>query len=93
MIRRDQETVGGEHLDFTNCIRTGRQPYAPAEVGHRTASVAHIGNIAMLLGRKLRWNPDTEKFTDDDEANSMLQRKQREPWTVENIKAWLGGQR
>jgi hypothetical protein len=43
----------------------------------------------MLLGRKLKWDPDAERFAGDDEANTMLSRKQREPYTIENIDAWL----
>jgi hypothetical protein len=43
----------------------------------------------MLLGRKLQWDPEAEKFVGDDEANAMLTRKQREPWTMENIDKWL----
>ena len=41
--------LGGEHMDFTDCIRNGGQTYAPAEIGHRTISIAHIGNIAFKL--------------------------------------------
>ncbi len=63
--------------------------YAPAETGHRTITIAHLGNIAMLLGRKLRWNPQREVFLDDDEANGMLVRQQREPWTMNNIDKWI----
>jgi myo-inositol 2-dehydrogenase/D-chiro-inositol 1-dehydrogenase len=51
--------------------------------------VAHIGNISMRLGRKLQWSPDTERFVEDDEANAMLTRKQRDPWTIANIDSWL----
>ena len=80
---------GGEHMDFTDAIKQGRPAYAPAEVGHRTISVAHIGNIAMQLDRKLRWNPDDESFVDDTAADALLHRDQREPWTIENIDSWL----
>jgi hypothetical protein len=89
MIDRTQELVGGEHLDFTDCIRNGGPTYAPAEIGHRTVTIAHIGNIAMQLGRKLRWNPDLEQFLGDDQANAMLSRAQREPWTIENVDSWI----
>jgi hypothetical protein len=50
------------------------------EIGHRSVSVCHIGNIAMLLGRKLQWDPAKEEFVNDDEANSMLNRPMRAPW-------------
>ena len=40
-------------------MKIRRDPYFPAEIGHRCCSVMHIGNIAMELGRKLRWDPET----------------------------------
>ncbi len=43
----------------------------------------------MQLGKKLRWNPDKETFIDDAEANKMLTRKQRDPWSIENVDKWL----
>jgi predicted dehydrogenase len=89
-LRRPRtDGAGGEHMEFTDAIKEGREAYAPAEVGHRTISVAHIGNIAMQLGRKLRWDPEQEEFMDDDEANTMLSRKQREPWSIKSIDSWL----
>ena len=89
-LRRPRtDGLGGEHMDFTDAIRQGRPAYAPAEIGHRTVSVAHIGNIAMQLGRKLHWDPEQEQFPDDDEANAVLRRNQREPWTIENVDSWI----
>ena len=76
-------------MDFTDAIKLGRPAYAPAEIGHRTISVAHLGNIAMQLGRKLQWNPEQEEFLDDKTADAMLSRQQREPWTIDNIDRWL----
>jgi predicted dehydrogenase len=80
---------GGEHRNFYDCVKSRETTYAPAETGHRTISIAHIGNIAMMLGRKLRWAPDAERFVDDTEADAMLKRAQREPWTIANIDKWL----
>jgi predicted dehydrogenase len=80
---------GGEHRNFIDCVKSRKPCYAPAETGHRTISIPHIGNIAMLLGRKLRWNPEAERFVDDAEADAMLSRKQREPWTIANIESWI----
>ncbi len=76
----------GYYWDF---MKSRTPCYAPAETGHRTITIAHIGNIAMMLGRKLKWNPQPERFTGDAEANRMLSREQREPWTIENIASWL----
>ncbi|MCH5376856.1 MAG: Gfo/Idh/MocA family oxidoreductase [Planctomycetes bacterium] len=70
----------GEHRNFLDCVKSRRDPYFPAEVGHRCSTVSHIGNIAMELGRKLRWDPGKEEFSDDETANRMRSRAQREPW-------------
>ena len=80
---------GGEYREFFDAVKSRGPTYAPAETGHRTVTIAHIGNIAMLLGRKLRWNPVEEKFADDAEANAMLTRQQREPWTLANVDKWI----
>ncbi|HEX2970769.1 MAG TPA: Gfo/Idh/MocA family oxidoreductase, partial [Tepidisphaeraceae bacterium] len=68
--------------DFLDCVRSRRQPIAPVEVAHRSCSVCILGHIAMKLGRKLHWDPDHERFTNDDQANRLLSRAQRQPWTV-----------
>ncbi|MFO0909214.1 MAG: Gfo/Idh/MocA family oxidoreductase [Isosphaeraceae bacterium] len=80
---------GGEHRNFYDCVKSRRPTYAPAEVGHRSITIAHIGNIAMQLGRPLTWDPVSETFPGDAEANARLTRRQREPWTIENIDRWL----
>jgi hypothetical protein len=68
--------------NFIECIRTRRPTVAPVEVGHRSATVCHLGNIAMTLKRRLRWDPQAEQFLGDDEANRMLWRPYREPYTL-----------
>ena len=89
IVGRSDGGKGGEHRNFLDCVKSRKPCYAPAETGHRTITIAHIGNIAMLLGRKLRWNPEAERFVDDAEADAMLTRKQREPWTIANIDSWI----
>ncbi|MBE0537494.1 MAG: Gfo/Idh/MocA family oxidoreductase [Phycisphaerae bacterium] len=66
--------------DFLNCIKTRTQPICNPEVGHRSASICHLGNIAMLLDRPLQWDPKKEQFVGDQEANSMVSRIMRAPW-------------
>lgn len=68
--------------NFLECIKTRKDPICNAEVGHRSATLCHLGNIAMLLGRKLKWDPEKEKFTNDDEANRMVDRTMRAPWNI-----------
>ena len=91
IVARTDGNKGGEHRNFIDCVKSRKPCYAPAQVGHRTITIAHMGNIAMLLGRKLKWDPQAERFVGDDQANAMLSRKQREPWTIANIDSWLKG--
>ncbi|MBN2138948.1 MAG: Gfo/Idh/MocA family oxidoreductase [Sedimentisphaerales bacterium] len=70
------------HRNFIDCIKTGRQTAAPVEMGHRSTSICHLGNIAMTLKRKLHWDPLAERFTDSDRANRMLARAMRSPWRL-----------
>ena len=67
---------------FLDCVRDRRETVAPAEVAHRSATLCHLSDIAMRLGRKLRWDPDKETFPNDDEANRMLSRARRVPYTL-----------
>jgi predicted dehydrogenase len=89
IVGRTEGGKGGEHRNFLDCVKSRKPCYAPAETGHRTITIPHIGNIAMLLGRTLRWNPAAEQFVGDAEADEMLSRKQREPWTIANINSWI----
>jgi predicted dehydrogenase len=72
----------GEHRNFLDCVKSRQACYFPPEIGQRCFTIAHIGNIAMRLGRKLRWNPQEERFVSDDEANRMLRRAARSPWNL-----------
>lgn len=76
-----------QHLDWLNSIRTRRQPVAPAEIGHRSCSACLLSHLAMQLPRKLYWNPEKERFVNDNEANKMLSRAQRRPYGTNYIKA------
>jgi len=72
----------GHHKDFINAVKTRGVTMAPPEAGHRTASMCHLANIAMRLGRPLRWDPDHEHFIDDPEADRMLCASMRAPWHI-----------
>jgi predicted dehydrogenase len=84
-IRLAPELEGGTHMGiWLDCIRT-RNPKGvnvSAEVGHRSATVCHLANTAMELGRKLTWDPAAERYVDDDEANRYLTRPARQPWRI-----------
>ncbi len=68
--------------NWLDCIRTRLKPIADVEAGHRSTTVAHLGNIARWLGRHLAWDPVKEIFPDDEEANAMLDRKRRKPYEL-----------
>ncbi len=71
------------HLqNFLDCIRTGRRPNADIEEGHKSTRMCHLGNIALRLGRTLRFDPKTETVRDDAEANRMLGRAYRKPFVL-----------
>jgi hypothetical protein len=66
--------------NFLDCIKSGREPITPVEVGHRSASICHLANIAMRLKRRLHWDPDEERFINDEQANRLLSKSVRAPW-------------
>ncbi len=75
--------VSNNHMrNFLECIRSRKEPAAPVEVGHRSNSIGVLAHIAMKLGRKLRWDPQAERFIGDDEANGWLDLPHRAPWTI-----------
>jgi predicted dehydrogenase len=70
--------------NFIDCVKSRQQPICNVNVGHRSVTVCHIGNIAIRLGLdRVRWNPETERFTDNDAANRMLGREMRGPWRLD----------
>ena len=70
--------VARPHLEnWREAIVSGTQLNAPIEVGHRTVTVCHLANLARELDRPLRWQPEHERFIDDEEANALLDRPRR----------------
>ena len=85
-VRLHESPNGDHHLDWITSIRTRKPAVTTAEIAHRSTSACITGWIAMKLGRKLTWNPETESFTGDDAANSMRSRPQRAPYGIANMK-------
>jgi myo-inositol 2-dehydrogenase/D-chiro-inositol 1-dehydrogenase len=71
-----------EKRDFIDAVKTRGQTLADAEVGHRTTSLCQLGHIAIQVGRKLEWDPEAERFTNDETANRLLSRPMRSPWRL-----------
>ena len=71
------------HLqNWVECMKSRRATICTAEIGHRTASVCSLGHIAYRVGRPLKWDPQAERFLGDDEANRLVRREMRAPWTL-----------
>ncbi len=67
--------VARPHLqNWLEAIDGRAEPVAPAEVGHRTATVCHLANLCRELGRPLKWDPTAERFVDDQAADALLSR-------------------
>jgi predicted dehydrogenase len=66
--------------NFLDCVKTRALTVAPAETAHRSASVGHLGVIAIETGRKIRWDPATETIIEDPGAERLLGRAYRKPW-------------
>jgi predicted dehydrogenase len=67
--------------NWVECVRSRKQTICPAEVGHRSATVCHLGNIGYRLRKQLRWDPVKERF-DDAEANKLVSREPRAKWKL-----------
>jgi len=78
--------VSRPHIqNWIDCIKTRKSPNADVEIGHRSITVCHLANIARQIGRPLPWDPETETFPGDDEANTYLDRPRRKGWELPGI--------
>jgi len=68
--------------NFLDCVRSRALTIAPAEVAHRSASVGHLGVIAIETGRTIRWDPATETIIGDPGAERLLARAYRKPYQL-----------
>jgi len=68
--------------NWIECVKTRQAPVSDLAIGHKTTNLCNIGNIAMLLQRRLAWDPVRECFAGDAMANRMLSRPMRGPWSL-----------
>jgi len=73
---------GGIYGDFIESVKTREKPFRDIELAVNTAAVCHLSNIAYLLKRDLKWDSAKCEFPGDDEANGLVERARREPWTL-----------
>jgi predicted dehydrogenase len=71
-----------QHGNWLDCIVSREQPISPVEMGHRACSTCLLHDIAMVLKRKVHWDPVLERFKNDDEANALVARPQRAPYRL-----------
>lgn len=77
-----EEPTKAHTTNFVESVRSRKTPSADIEIGHRSTSVALLGNIAMRTGKKLHWDATKEDFKDAPDASAMLTRQQRKPWDL-----------
>jgi predicted dehydrogenase len=70
------------HNNFIDAVKGRAQPASPIDVAVRSDTLCWLDQIAIKLGRKLRWDPEKEEFVNDAEANRMLDRPMRAPWSL-----------
>jgi predicted dehydrogenase len=72
----------GHVQNWIDCIKSRQRPVADVEIGHRTATVCHLCSITRQLGRRLKWDPASEQFPNDPEANMLVDRERRAGWEL-----------
>jgi predicted dehydrogenase len=72
----------GHQRDWLICVRSRKRPLCDVEIGARSVTVCHLGNLAYWNHRKLRWDPKEWQFVNDAEANKWIDRERREPWQL-----------
>jgi len=70
-------------VNFIDAMRTRKQPISDVWSHNRMLEICHLANIAMRLGRELRWNPETRQIIDDEQANGFLARASRKGYQLE----------
>ncbi len=80
--------TSNDHMgNFYDCMKSRKDPICDVEVGHRSASVCHLGTISLRTGKKLQWDPEKELFTGEHaaEANSHVAREMRKPYNYDFV--------
>ena len=79
----DKRYANYSHIqNFIDCVKTRNTPAADISIGHRSATVCHLGNIAVRTGKTINWNPQTETIVDDAEAAKWLTKEYRKPYSL-----------
>jgi predicted dehydrogenase len=77
------EDTGGDHKqNWVDCIRSRRDPITHAEIGARTVTICCLANIGYELRRRLQWDPRSEAFVNDEDANALRDYERRDGWSI-----------
>ena len=75
--------AGGNHVrNFLDCVKSRQLPISDVEEGHYTMVMCHLANISMKVGRMLHWDTQKEEVIGDKDANQLLTKPYRKPWTL-----------
>jgi predicted dehydrogenase len=75
----------GQQRDWLNCVRSRKKPICDVEIGARSVTVCHLGNLAYWNHRRLRWDPQGWRFVGDDQANQWLDRERRGEYQLPKV--------
>jgi len=85
----ERGTTSLQHMphvrNFLECVRSRQRPVGDIETGHRSTTPCHLGNIAIRTGHKILWDAEAERITNSAEANEMLTRRYRAPWSLRGL--------
>jgi predicted dehydrogenase len=79
---QSRDTTDLHAANFIECVRSRKAPNAEVEIGHRSTTVGHLGNVAYKVGRRLIWDAVKEECVGDADANKLLGRQARKPWDL-----------
>ncbi len=71
--------------NFVESVRSRKKAICDSEIGHRSATMCHLGVTAVRLGQKVQWNPKKEKFIGDKEVAKTISRPMRKPWDYDMV--------
>jgi hypothetical protein len=78
--------VSKNHADnWLDCIKTRKLPICDVAIGHSSATVCHLGNIALRTGKKVLWDPAKQVMVGDSETAAMVSKPYRTPWLMPKI--------
>jgi hypothetical protein len=72
----------GHSSNFLDCVRTRQRPICNEVVAHHSVNAVLLGGVVKQLQRPLRWDPQAERFPDDEGANRLMSIAKRPPWNT-----------